>query len=447
MNFHSRAGALARRIILAVLASIALGAAIYAAAWYARDFTFVGDVAEQSKDVALALRADIEPPRHLQSALIFVAIDEDAYAALGRKSVVPADAIEKILETIADAQPALIVMDIDLSARGEPKDVAILSRALSLVQKRSVPLFLVRSTPRRSSDQESVYLSRTPYDVLLHGSKAQWVSGEALVSQGITRGVSSWVLTCTEGRPEVLFGVGPMASAIYYGDASPTPDSLFPKPDWNCSNRSATLSATHYVVPVPSFGGAHRHLTNKQDRLIHYSLRWNGTDWSSSQMVVRKDGSKRPLMSVMPAGRILTAGTRAIDETGDLFKGAIVVVGASHVAAGDLQNTPIGEMPGAMVLVNHIRGVLDFGPEGPEHFLPGLFIMLGMSALTGLFVATLSRWTSSWGGLVLPILFTLLWWGASALLLGGTGYFALSLSQLFVGVATALLYPRKNETL
>jgi hypothetical protein len=237
--------------------------------------------------------------------------------------------------------------------------------------------------------------------------------------------------------------VAPLASRLYYDPNAPALASLL-KPDWSCSGTAPVLSNAHYVAEMPSFDGTVIGLVNGPDRLVHYTLRWSGPEWTSSQVVVRDDGRKRPLLTTLPAQAILSAGNKAIAETGDLFTGAVVVIGASNVAAGDLSSTPIGEMPGAMVILNHIRGFLDFGPQGHEQFLPGLWIMLGMSAITGLFVAMFSRWTSSWGGLALPVFFTLLWWGASALLLGGTGYFALSLVQFLVGIATAALYPKKR---
>jgi CHASE2 domain-containing sensor protein len=401
-------------------------------------------VADQSRDAALALRADIEPSRHLHAPLIFVTIDEGTYASLGRKEVVPALAIERMLRPIADAGPRFIVLDIDVSTRREPKDVRVLSRTLAYVQDKKIPLLLVRGTPPHASPDAPVYLPRTPYDALIDGTSASWTSGEAIVSQGVTRGVSSWVLTCVEGQPRFLIGVAPLASELYYAQGKLALDVSL-KPDWTCSGASATPPNAHHIAQVPSFDGAITRLTNVPDRLVHYSLRWNGPDWTSSQVVVRDDARKRPLLSVLPAQRILSGAANAFEDTGDLFKGAIVVVGASNIAAGDLQNTPVGDMPGAMVLLNHIRGFLDFGPEGPEQFLPGLWIMLGMSAVTGLFVAVFSRWTSSWGGLALPVLFTVLWWGASALLLGGTGSFALSLVQFLVGFAVIIPNLRKKS--
>jgi len=45
----------------------------------------------------------------------------------------------------------------------------------------------------------------------------------------------------------------------------------------------------------------------------------------------------------------------------DLVAGKTVVIGSSYEAGKDLHETPIGEMPGAMVVINQINALMEFG--------------------------------------------------------------------------------------
>jgi CHASE2 domain-containing sensor protein len=70
---------------------------------------------------------------------------------------------------------------------------------------------------------------------------------------------------------------------------------------------------------------------------------------------------KVPLLTVISASAL--PDTKEIPGPGGALDGSIVAIGGSYSDAHDLHATPVGQMPGALVLLNAINTVLQF-PEG-----------------------------------------------------------------------------------
>ncbi len=78
----------------------------------------------------------------------------------------------------------------------------------------------------------------------------------------------------------------------------------------------------------------------------------------------------------------------------DWLTGKIVVIGASYAAANDRHATPIGEMPGAMVVINEMNALLEFGQ------IRELDPRIKWTVLVSLIIAfslSFSYFTKAWG--------------------------------------------------
>ena len=78
----------------------------------------------------------------------------------------------------------------------------------------------------------------------------------------------------------------------------------------------------------------------------------------------------------------------------DWLTGKIVVIGASYAAANDLHATPIGEMPGALVVINEMNALLEFGQ------IRELNPRIKWTVLVALIIAfslSFSYFTKAWG--------------------------------------------------
>jgi CHASE2 domain-containing sensor protein len=67
-----------------------------------------------------------------------------------------------------------------------------------------------------------------------------------------------------------------------------------------------------------------------------------------------------------PSQDLITVSAQLVTEStnrlsGDLIDGRVVIIGASNTDSRDIHRTPIGEMPGALIIANAIKSLLLFG--------------------------------------------------------------------------------------
>lgn len=76
----------------------------------------------------------------------------------------------------------------------------------------------------------------------------------------------------------------------------------------------------------------------------------------------------------VPTGLIILRAERVLQDVEnklvDLVRNRIVTIGASYTASRDLHHTPVGEMPGALVLLNAVKSLHQFGQlRGPNNWI------------------------------------------------------------------------------
>ncbi|MEQ1628699.1 MAG: CHASE2 domain-containing protein [Nitrospira sp.] len=81
----------------------------------------------------------------------------------------------------------------------------------------------------------------------------------------------------------------------------------------------------------------------------------------------------------------------------DWIRDAIVVIGSSYETGKDLHLTPIGEMPGALVVINQINALLEFGQF--QELSRGIR-WTGLLLLIAIFSLVFSFFTKAWGAQV-----------------------------------------------
>jgi CHASE2 domain-containing sensor protein len=91
---------------------------------------------------------------------------------------------------------------------------------------------------------------------------------------------------------------------------------------------------------------------------------------------------------------------RAGDPSFDFFKDTIVVIGSSYAESGDIHATPLGEMPGPLILINAIKSFNQWG----QITTPPPWIKWLIEALLIVFIAWVYAWANSfWGTLLVGI--------------------------------------------
>jgi len=146
-------------------------------------------------------------------------------------------------------------------------------------------------------------------------------------------------------------------------------------------------------------------LKDPQPRTM-YSMPWLAENKTSSLSFL-PDQQGVPILTVIPA-RYYTAPNMTASL--DVLRNKIVVIGASYRDGHDVYLTPIGEMPGSLIIINAIHSLLQYGgisslPSVGFMFLLEICLIIFMTA-----VLMMSRgfWTMLLSGtmvifLLLPI--------------------------------------------
>lgn len=106
-----------------------------------------------------------------------------------------------------------------------------------------------------------------------------------------------------------------------------------------------------------------KNLDDALNERIIYTIGWQrGKIDLGPEMKSEEDGT----ITVGPLVRVASAST--VTEHGDdgpldFAKNSIVIIGGSFESSGDIQKTPLGKMPGALVIVNSIHQLLTYGTQ------------------------------------------------------------------------------------
>jgi CHASE2 domain-containing sensor protein len=435
------------RIFAALLVASVIGSAAFGAAWYLRDVTFIGNLTDQARDVALALNDDARDAIHLKKPLVFVAIDAETFQALGRPAITPKERVARLLRNLLAAKPALIILDIDISWPTTAADAKALTDVLNEFEARQQKLLIVRQAMEPIHPHGAEFLRATPFDTLIRESKSiSWVTAEAIASSdGIVRRIQPWTEVCQEGPsghlPTYLQGVGIAASNAIFGEPTNglrSPDGGIITPQWRCDAENAATRPIRVEAGLKTQDRVTGIVAGRPQDFVRYSLGWHEGNWVST-LTVKDEAESRPLAAIVSANPLLQPNAKQ-SVSADLFRDSIVVVGASHRDSGDRQLTPLGHMPGAFIVLNHVRGILDFGPEGEDAWIPGLIATISMSAITALIVVAFAgAGAQTWLLGALPLIATAIWWLGFTAFLGSSLYVGLAAIQFAVGVTMSVV--------
>ena len=386
----------------------------------------VGGQSDAATDFIMRLQADATVAK-AGPPIEFLDIDNAEYAHIGRPLIFPRDKLAVMLERVAQAHPRLVVVDIDVSwpdtAANELKFKNTLAR---LKQSGAPPILLVREGIQDEPPPMLPYFRTTVYDSLVGtGSNIRWASADIAASaDGQVRRVRPWIGVCRSGLLRVLPGVQVDAWALSVG-AYRTASLDAVERSLNDRNQpcqsSAPQSATLEV------GGKNRKWHSDPPDRVMFRFGAHG-----SPFLIPGSDTSDVAFAVLPAAPLVETPSQAALE---LLRGRIVIIGVSAAVARDLHATPIGNMPGALILTNLIFTQLGEGAPIDSDFSIGLALSLVMSAVTfGAWV--LMRRMTNYSVLLLreglKVTLTLLWGGLAWAFLDHSAVLAFAFPQYVV---------------
>ncbi len=291
-------------------------------------------------------------PDGLSSALqfTFMDIDDASYRGWKEPYHTPRDKVLKLIRTAAEKNARLIVLDIDLSREGTN---AVHDQHLAEyltnygTETAQPPLILVRTFysdddgDRHWVDIRPSYLDAFDFSASIHWAQPLF---RETMWDGVVRHWHLVKFGCLNGKILLLPATQLIAAALLAGG------------DVSSVNRSADLSRVRLdgcAAGSDTNGPSTKRAMEKQDELyspeaeigqrLIYTMPWK---------------SPAPDLVTVPAN-LITDSNREV--SGDLIENRIVIIGASFGESGDIHRTPIGVMPGALIIANAIKSLSIYG--------------------------------------------------------------------------------------
>lgn len=337
---------------------------------------------------------------------VLLDIDESTYRHWGEPFHIPRDRLLNLIDYAAQAGAALLVVDIDLSQRGhDPAADANLQEYLAnYATPGRPPLILARvfresldlgtmpfRSERRSFLEEDERIAQSP---LIH-----WGSPLFNLDQDrILRRWRLWEPVCTDGQPSIVPSIQLLAVALLQSRGK-DPESvgrdirqaLAPLSPERCDPVQPRADATHAhdSAAIRIVGLTLRTEPDAVAQRILYTQPWRLQPGQARLQIPGRDGVEIPALSIRSA---LPIGNHPMDPS--WLAGRVVVIGTSFAESRDRFITPLGEMPGALVLINAIHSLYQYG----ELTAPPLYVKLLVEAVLIVVMSlAFAMFNSFWG--------------------------------------------------
>lgn len=438
------------------LVSLAIAIGIDAALHLMHGRPWLTRIEDDAMDWAIGLYRGATPSRERLVPFTLVEIDDATFDAWEAPPYIPRDRLATLVRAIAALEPAVLVVDIDLSGRAEPEadeELADLLRQHGQPEAatRVAPVILARSF-RRGDGQ---WQPRASFLDPVVEANPHLHLASCLFEREVDWEIRRWRLwesLCTESdgaaRVEVVPSIQLLAAAVVLTPGASLQElvsSLTREVTRSggdpCTDEAANSHGSHSsggAQGVVRIGDLELRVPPErvgQRIVFRYAAR---EALGPDERYPRDPRTGQELLSVVSALPISEAGAPLSPE---LFAGRIVVIGGSFHEGRDLHRTPLGPMPGALVIINAIDSLLEYGeiqPPSPlAKWLVILTTVLAMSLVFARFDSTTGPIVA--GGLILLVLLP------SSVLLFKDGYwvdFGVPLLSVWIHRSAARIHER-----
>jgi CHASE2 domain-containing sensor protein len=321
------------------------------------DSRFIHETEDLGIDWVMKIRRDTAPVKEAPS-FVLLDIDEDTYQKWQEPFLTPRDKLLKLLEFSVEGQPKIIIVDIDLSyPSNHPSEESLPKHDQDLYDffaqydtnyclKTKCPHILLARRFKPRSSKNNYFEQRLSFlEVAVANSQhIHWASTSFdLERDNVLRRWRLWEMTCTKNQLAVIPSMQLLAVALVKnptaGDIQIT-SKINEIKSTDCRNANPITPMGHFLL-----GDLKIHFSpTRLHRRIIYNISWQGvTHHILSTQAVHK----------------ITDNNQPIDN--EFLQGSITVIGGSYRDSRDIYATPIGRMPGTMVIINAIHSLLQYG--------------------------------------------------------------------------------------
>ncbi len=311
--------------------------------------------------------------------ITLIAVDEQTRENWGETASTPHDALAKLVGKISSLQPKAILLDFDLSAVQEPAAQVEFQRFLENYDIKAAPLFLVKRVQFKKTFDSVIAQSvaKTPYDhQITERPQITWVTTLNNYDDArIVQSLRLWQSICGDEQKMILPSATLAVSAL---DQKPGQLQLFLN-DQLATDCNGTPSAQ---LAWPK----HR----AQTAAIPYLFgELNGVVGSYQ---IQRGERGIPAVIQLRAGALVSKRDVGFDVVADVhaapFKDRFVLIGATHADSSDIYQTPLGAMPGVVILANSLvsaNAIVNSPTSSPLQ-------RNVLSALMVIFFVAMNRW-------------------------------------------------------
>lgn len=340
---------------------------------------------------------------------VLLDIDEHSYREWGEPAVTPRDHLLTLLRLAVEAKPKLVLVDIDLAHRLKPQALHPHDQALydfiqgydkTYCAKQACPqILLLRSFQQPLDEHNQVErkaypMQRTSFldPAVAASTHIQWASTRfELDRDRVLRRWRLWEATCDNGQAGAVPSMQLLGTALL--DAAPQTavqrvrDAL--NAPQNCKQEAGKLK-TDATLALPNLDTVVDLSPSRLNTRILYRI--PAQTKAGERRPTHNVAGGRPLYQSYSAHTVLQQ--KRVDEYA--LQDSITVIGQSFYDSRDLYITPVGRMPGALIIVNALHSLHQHGQLKPPPLWQRLLAEAGAILLLSLAFA----WFRSFYGML-----------------------------------------------
>jgi len=288
-------------------------------------------------------------------------IDPTTMAALGHPQSAPRELLAGLLSLAAAKHASGIFLDMDTSRPGSPAGDEALAGFIAAYPPDAPPLALARrlgAAELGGNSAEALAEQPSVLDAAVRGRPNMvWAASVSRIDED--RVVRRWQLSHTSCAPDAGRTLpSPQLFAAAVAGGRPLSEVLA-----FADHRTRAVCAPGQAATSPAWP------RNPDQRAAIAFLIPDGPNLAPQ--FIARDGRRVPLFRRVPARALMTASGAVVSPRAvadDLLRDRFVIIGASHAESMDGHLTPIGFLPGALIVANAVAtapAVLSGQPAGP----------------------------------------------------------------------------------
>ncbi len=408
-----------RSLVRHLIGNMIVGLGIAVLLWSLHGFSWLHEIEDSGIDWVMRMQWGTQPTRDAQPFAL-IDIDEETYRNWGEPFHAPRERLLQLIKHAVEGGASVVVVDVDLSQEGHDviADKQLKEYLADYDKPGRPPVILTRvfHVPLKSEagPYRSVRRSFLEKDERIAQSRLiHW--GSPLFNLDQDRMLRRWRLwepMCTGGQPGIVPSIQLLTVALLNSDrkkvdqtASKIQRSLAPLVPEGCGegNHAGKIQAGHRSSEIIELPGMKLHADpDALAQRIVYTQPWNLGPGQSRPKILVSHGSQTevPILSIRSA---LPIFKQSVDNS--WLSGRVVVIGASFSESRDRYFTLLGEMPGALVLINAIHSLQQYG----ELTGPLWYLKLLIEAFLIVVMSLAFAWFNSFRGTVVSGTFIILW--------------------------------------